>query len=144
MLERVMHLDRRRCALERHFAGCMLDLHNIQRAFIPLTCSSGKLGVAKTPLIQYFKCITRSKENKFDVGEQHTTWLGYSANAIILTHHPFLEEARKFNVPITFAHQAISQLDESLQTAATGAGTIVSFRVSGEDARVLSRLYDTA
>ena len=55
----------------------------------------------------------------------------------------FLEEARKFNVPITFAHQAISQLDESLQTAATGAGTIVSFRVSGEDARVLSRSYNS-
>jgi hypothetical protein len=54
----------------------------------------------------------------------------------------FLEEARKFNVPITFAHQSISQLDESLQTAATGAGTIVSFRVSGDDARVLARSYN--
>jgi hypothetical protein len=45
-------------------------------------------------------------------------------------------------VPITFAHQSISQLDESLQTAATGAGTIVSFRVSGDDARVLARSYN--
>lgn len=54
----------------------------------------------------------------------------------------FLEEARKFNVPITFAHQSISQLDESLQTAATGAGTIVVFRVSGEDSRVLAASFD--
>jgi len=54
----------------------------------------------------------------------------------------FLEEARKFNVPITFAHQAISQLDESLQSAATGAGTIVVFRVSGEDSKVLARSFD--
>jgi hypothetical protein len=54
----------------------------------------------------------------------------------------FLEEARKFNVPITFAHQSMSQLDESLQTAATGAGTIVVFRVSGEDSRVLAQSFD--
>jgi hypothetical protein len=54
----------------------------------------------------------------------------------------FLEEARKFKVAITMAHQSISQLDESLQTAATGAGTIVCFRVSGEDSRVLSTSYD--
>jgi hypothetical protein len=56
----------------------------------------------------------------------------------------FLEEARKFNVPITFAHQSLSQLDESLQTAATGAGTIVSFRVSGPDAKVISQSYDAS
>jgi hypothetical protein len=54
----------------------------------------------------------------------------------------YLEEARKFNVPITFAHQSLSQLDESLQTAATGAGTIVVFRVSGEDSRVLAASFD--
>jgi hypothetical protein len=54
----------------------------------------------------------------------------------------FLEEARKFNVPITAAHQALSQLDESLQTAATGSGTIVCFRVSGEDSKVLCGSYD--
>jgi len=45
-------------------------------------------------------------------------------------------------VPITYAHQSISQLDESLQTAATGAGTIVSFRVSGQDSIELCRSYD--
>jgi hypothetical protein len=54
----------------------------------------------------------------------------------------FLEEARKFKVAIHMAHQTISQLDESLQTAATGAGTIVVFRVSGEDSRIMARSFD--
>jgi hypothetical protein len=54
----------------------------------------------------------------------------------------FLEEARKFHVPITAAHQSLSQLEESLQTAALGAGTIVSFRVSGTDASIISASYD--
>ena len=54
----------------------------------------------------------------------------------------FLEEARKFNVAISMAHQSITQLEESLQTAATGAGTIVVFRVPGEDSRVLASSFD--
>jgi hypothetical protein len=55
----------------------------------------------------------------------------------------FLEEARKFNVPITFAHQSLSQLEESLQSAATGAGNIVVFRVSGEDSKeILCNSFD--
>jgi hypothetical protein len=55
----------------------------------------------------------------------------------------FLEEARKFKIAIHMAHQSITQLEESLQTAATGAGTIVVFRVSGEDSRVLAQSFDT-
>jgi hypothetical protein len=76
VLERVMHFDRRYCSLGHHFAGYMLDLSNIQRAFILFADSSGKSNIPKTSLMQGVKCITRSKPpTSFGVVDQCSTSL---------------------------------------------------------------------
>jgi hypothetical protein len=55
----------------------------------------------------------------------------------------FIEEARKFRVSVTIAHQSLSQIiEEANRTAATGAGTMVVCRVSGEDSKVLAKSYN--
>lgn len=50
-----------------------------------------------------------------------------------------LAEARKYGLGLVLAHQHLGQLDEDLRRAVLGnAGTTVTFRVGGEDARLLA------
>jgi len=51
-----------------------------------------------------------------------------------------LSEARKYHLNLTLAHQYISQLDEKIRESAFGnVGTLVSFRVSSQDAEYLAK-----
>ena len=51
-----------------------------------------------------------------------------------------LSEARKYHLTLTLAHQYITQLDEKIRESAFGnIGTIVSFRVSSQDAEQLAK-----
>lgn len=53
-----------------------------------------------------------------------------------------LSEARKYGLSLVLAHQHLAQLDESLRRSVLGnAGTIVSFRVGGEDAELLAQEF---
>jgi hypothetical protein len=54
-----------------------------------------------------------------------------------------ISEARKFRISTTSANQVLSQLDEANKASALAAGNLIVFRVSGEDARVLSKSFDT-
>lgn len=55
-----------------------------------------------------------------------------------------LAELRKYRVALVLAHQYLAQLDPQVQAAVLGnAGTMVSFRVSAEDAGALSKELDT-
>jgi hypothetical protein len=54
-----------------------------------------------------------------------------------------ISEARKFNISTCQANQLLTQLLEQNRASALGAGTIICFRVSGEDSRVLARSFDT-
>jgi hypothetical protein len=53
------------------------------------------------------------------------------------------EGSRKFRVPITLAHQTLSQLHEANRAAAATAANIMVFRVNGEDAATLAKNFDT-
>ena len=56
-----------------------------------------------------------------------------------------LSEARKYALPLTLAHQYLSQLPEHLRDAVFGnTGSIVCFRVGAQDAPVLARQLDLA
>jgi hypothetical protein len=55
----------------------------------------------------------------------------------------FISEARKWNISTCLSHQVLSQLTEQTRASALAAGTIICFRVSGQDAPVLARSYDT-
>lgn len=51
------------------------------------------------------------------------------------TFENLLSEARKYGLALTMAHQYVNQLSQKVQAAVFGnAGSIVVFRVSGEDA----------
>lgn len=54
-----------------------------------------------------------------------------------------ISEARKFRISTTLSHQTLMQLSEANRAAALAAGNLIVFRVSGEDARVLSQSFDT-
>jgi hypothetical protein len=54
----------------------------------------------------------------------------------------FLAEARKAKVSTTIANQVLEQLSDLNRATALQAGTLVVFRVSGDDSKVLARSFD--
>ena len=55
----------------------------------------------------------------------------------------FISEARKWNISTHISHQVLTQLLEQNRASALASGTIMCFRVSGQDAPMLARSYDT-
>jgi type IV secretory pathway TraG/TraD family ATPase VirD4 len=54
-----------------------------------------------------------------------------------------ISELRKYSLALTVAHQHFEQLEEGVKHALIGnAGTLLSFRVGAEDARLLSREFE--
>jgi len=53
-----------------------------------------------------------------------------------------LAESRKFKIITILANQTLMQLDELNQAAALQCGNLTSFRVSGEDSKIVSKSYD--
>lgn len=52
-------------------------------------------------------------------------------------------ELRKYGMSLTLANQYLSQLEPDIRSAVLGnAGTLISFRVGGEDTRVLSQQFE--
>jgi hypothetical protein len=63
-------------------------------------------------------------------------------NFLTLSFADILAEARKYGLNLVLAHQYLEQLDEKLRAAVFGnVGTIISFRVGVEDARLLAREF---
>jgi hypothetical protein len=54
----------------------------------------------------------------------------------------FLAEARKFKIGTTIANQVLEQLDDANRATALQAGSLVVFRVSGEDSKALAPSFD--
>jgi hypothetical protein len=60
-------------------------------------------------------------------------------NFLTLSFADILAEARKYGLNLVLAHQYLEQLDEKLRAAVLGnVGTIISFRVGVEDAKLLA------
>ena len=63
-------------------------------------------------------------------------------NFLTLSFADILAEARKYGLNLVLAHQYLEQLDEKLRAAVFGnVGTIISFRVGVEDAKLLAREF---
>jgi hypothetical protein len=54
-----------------------------------------------------------------------------------------LAEARKFKIATTISNQVLEQLDDANRATALQAGSLVVFRVSGEDSKTLAPSFDT-
>jgi hypothetical protein len=58
------------------------------------------------------------------------------------TFDEILSEARKYRLDLTIAHQFLGQLSEKIRTTVFGnVGSMVTFRVGGNDARILENEY---
>jgi len=55
----------------------------------------------------------------------------------------FLAEARKFKISTNLSNQTLEQLDDLNRATALQAGTLVVFRVSGDDSKALAPSFDT-
>jgi hypothetical protein len=53
-----------------------------------------------------------------------------------------LAEARKFKISTNLFNQTLEQLDDANRAAALQVGTLLCFRVSGEDSKILSKSFD--
>lgn len=63
-------------------------------------------------------------------------------NFLTLSFTDILSESRKYGLNLILAHQYIEQLDEKIRSAIFGnVGTIISFRVGAEDAKILAREF---
>jgi hypothetical protein len=63
-------------------------------------------------------------------------------NFLTLSFADILAEARKYSLNLVLTHQYLEQLDEKLRSAVFGnVGTIISFRVGAEDARLLAQEF---
>lgn len=63
-------------------------------------------------------------------------------NFLTLSFADILAEARKYGLNLVLAHQYLEQLDEKLRAAVFGnVGTLISFRVGVEDAKLLAREF---
>jgi len=59
------------------------------------------------------------------------------------TFDEILSEARKYRLNLTIAHQFLGQLSDRIRTTVFGnVGSMLSFRVGGEDARILAEEYN--
>ena len=58
------------------------------------------------------------------------------------TFYEILSEARKYHLNLTIAHQYMGQLSDKIrQTVFGNVGSMISFRVGAEDAKILSEEY---
>jgi hypothetical protein len=82
-----------------------------------------------------------------DIGEKHRRQFNIYCDEYQRFATPdfksLIEEARKYRVSISLSHQTLKQLDEENQAAAQTAGHKIVFRVSGDDAKILARNFDT-
>jgi len=63
-------------------------------------------------------------------------------NFLTLSFADILAESRKYNLAMVLAHQNLMQIDEKLRAAILGnTGTIISFRVGVEDAKLLAQEF---
>ena len=63
-------------------------------------------------------------------------------NFLTLSFADILSEARKYGLNLILSHQYIGQLDEKIRGAIFGnVGTLISFRVGAEDAKLLAREF---
>lgn len=63
-------------------------------------------------------------------------------NFMTLSFADALSEARKYGLSLVLAHQYIEQLDPKIRAAVFGnVGTLISFRIGAEDAKLLAREF---
>ncbi len=113
---------------------------------ILVNLSKGKLGEDVSHLLGalFVSSLSSAAFSRADIPEENRrpfmAYFDEFHNFTTLSLVTMFAELRKFKVGLTLAHQYINQLDDDIRQAIFGnVGTIVSFRIGTEDARLLSK-----
>jgi len=120
---------------------------NNRRLFIA-NLSKGKLGIEKSNLLgclltTQFQLAAMSRVNvPEEKREDYFLFLDEFHNFTTDAFAAILAEARKYRLCLTLAHQYVDQLPLELQRSVFGnVGTLISFKIGGVDAEILSREF---
>ena len=119
------------------------ELMNTQKIIL-INLSKGKIGEENSSFFGSM-FLTKIKQAgmaraKLEHKDRHDFYLYVDEfqNVVTDTFENILSEARKYGINLTIAHQYVGQLSSKIQHAVLGnVGTIICFRVGGEDAVTL-------
>ena len=129
------------------------ELMNSQKIIL-INLSKGKIGEENSSFFGSM-FLTKIKQAgmaraKLEHKDRHDFYLYVDEfqNVVTDTFENILSEARKYGINLTIAHQYVGQLSSKIQHAVLGnVGTIICFRVGGEDAVTLrpefAPIFDT-
>lgn len=129
------------------------ELMNSQKIIL-INLSKGKIGEENSSFFGSM-FLTKIKQAgmaraKLEHKDRHDFYLYVDEfqNVVTDTFENILSEARKYSINLTIAHQYVGQLSSKIQHAVLGnVGTIICFRVGGEDAVTLrpefAPIFDT-
>jgi len=119
-----------------------------QGKIVIIDLSAGKLGEDNSALLgaMIITKLQLAAMNRVRVAEEQRKdfflYVDEFQNFATSSFIKILSEARKYRLNLTLANQYIGQIDQDVQKAIFGnIGTMVSFVVGAEDARILSREY---
>ena len=114
-----------------------------------MNLAKGKIGDDSSGLLGglFVTALGLAAYSRADIPEQERRpffiYIDEFQNFTTLSIANMLSELRKFRVGMVLAHQYLAQLDPDIRHAVLGnAGTLISFRVSPEDAVLLAREFE--
>ena len=126
--------------------GNKIDLEKLMNSkkIILINLSKGKLGEENSSFFgsMFITKLKQAGMARARIPEKDRTdfylYVDEFHNVVTDTFENLLSEARKYALSLTMAHQYLGQLLPKVQAAVLGnVGTIVVFRVGGEDAKIL-------
>jgi len=141
--------------LYRMFTSAPVDLrirkHMDEGRILIVNLSKGRLGEDSANLLGALLVTTISLAafSRAEIPESERrpcyVYIDEFHNFTTLSVANMIAELRKYGIALTLAHQYLHQLEEPVRHAVLGnAGTIISFRIGPEDARIMSREFSPA
>ena len=128
-----------------------LNLREImdKKKILIMNLSKGKVGEENSRLLGamlvtklYLTAMSRVDIKKEEDRPDFYLYVDEFQNFATDSFASILSEARKYRLNLTLAHQYMAQMDEMVQDAVIGnVGTMITFRVGGDDAEVLEKEF---
>lgn len=124
------------------------DVMDNQKIFL-MKASKGILGEENAALIgaivitKLYQAAMSRADTKEENRKDFYLYVDEFQNFATDTFDEILSEARKYRLNLTIAHQFMGQLPDSIRKTVFGnVGSMISFRVGGEDAKLLAEEYN--
>ncbi len=120
-----------------------------ERKIICINLSKGRIGEENSSFFgsMFLTKIKQAGMERANIPERERTdfyiYVDEFQNVVTQTFENILSEARKYGLNLTMAHQYVGQINPKIYQAVLGnTGSIISFRVGGEDAVKLKPEFD--